>query len=262
MNIHPAFLKLGKKPAKHVDGALRLSKYTAAMPPAPKTINWSKAVTQPCGMMGNDVLGLCTLRAGMAHFIQLVTANTGSEVTLSDAEVLAAYEQACGYNPADPSTDQGGVEVDVLQWWQNVGIGNNPHKILGRATVNVLNHEEVMQALWLFGGLYTGVALPVSGLNSSGRCGLWDVDGTSAGAPGSWGGHCVVASDGTLLGADGDNLTCMTWGALQKMTWAFWDRYFDEVHVVVTHDWITKTGQSPNGFDLATLQQDLAQLAA
>jgi len=44
------------------------------------------------------------------------------------------------------------------------------------------------------------------------------------------------------------------------MTWAFWDRYFDEAYCCLTPDWIEANGQTPSGFDLPTLQADLAQI--
>ncbi len=122
---------------------------------------------EPWGMMANDRLGDCTC-AGMGHFLQLVTANAqGSPVTLSDQDIILAYEAACGYNPGDPRTDQGGVEIDILNYWRTNGIGPAGHKITAFVAVNPLTHREVMQALALFGGLYTGVALPVSAVSSA-----------------------------------------------------------------------------------------------
>ena len=203
----------------------------------------------------NDQIGDCTC-AGMGHAVQVFTANANPpEVTLPDSDILAAYEAACGYNPADPSTDQGGDELTVLAYWKNNGIGPGGHKIAAFSSVSVLNQNEVMQALALFGCLYTGVALPVSAQAQVGF--VWDVDSTSAGNPGSWGGHCVV-----IVQADATGPTCITWGNLQKMTWAFWNRYFDEAYACITPDWIEANGNAPSGFDLAQLQADLAEITA
>jgi hypothetical protein len=269
--MDPNLLPLGKHPARHDPRTLVAARYMGALPPAPASVDWTgKLPAQTLGMMLNDKLGDCTC-AGMGHAVQLATAaadapsglvgaieravgDDAGVVTIADADILLAYEQACGYNPADPATDRGGVELDVLTYWRTNGIGNSGHKINAFAKVNVLNQAEVMQALDLFGFLYTGVALPASAQAQVG--GVWDVDNTPNGAAGSWGGHCVV-----IGAADAAGLTCITWGAYQKMTWAFWQRYFYEAYCCLTPDWIEADGQSPSGFDLATLQGDLAQIS-
>lgn len=246
-------LKLGKNKPKHDPRTLCMAKYMQALPPPPASVDWSKKVG-PLGMMLNDKIGNCTI-AGAAHLVQAWTGNAnGTPVILADSDVLLGYEAACGYNPAFPRTDQGGVEIDVLNYWRKNGIGPAGHQIAAYGAVNVLDHTEVMTALNLFGGLYTGVALPVSAQSQVGT--VWDVVNRPSGAPGSWGGHCVP-----IVAADHETLTCITWGAFQKMTWKFWNRYFDEAYACLTPDWIAADGKSPSGVDLATLQSDLAQIA-
>ena len=49
----------------------------------------------------------------------------------------------------------------------------------------------------------------------------------------------------------------VTWGALKRMTWAFWDRYCDEAWCVLSPDFLA-AGRSPQGFDLDALLHDLA----
>jgi hypothetical protein len=195
----------------------------------------------------------------MGHAVQIATAQggAGSMITVPDADILLAYEQACDYDPTNPATDEGGDELTVLTYWRNHGIGSAGHKIAAFAGVGVLNHPEVMQALDLFGFLYIGVQLPSSAQPQTGVQGLWDVDNTPAGNPGTWGGHCVVIGQ-----ADATGLTCITWGATQRMTWAFWDRYVDECYACLTPDWIEANGKAPSGFDLPTLQADLAVVTA
>jgi hypothetical protein len=210
-------------------------------------------MAMPCGMMANDSLGDCTC-AGAGHYVQVVTSMANPpEVTVSDADVIALYTDACGYDPNNPATDQGGDLLTVLNWWKAHGIGTAGHSPSAFAAVNVLNQTEVMQAIYLFGCLYTGVQLPVSAQAQVG--GVWDVDATSAGAPGSWGGHCCV-----ICKYDATGPWCITWGALQQMTWAFWIRYFDEAFAVLTPDWIKPDLLSASGFNLAALQADLAQI--
>jgi len=75
------------------------------------------------GMMLNDRLGCCTI-AAIGHAVQTWTANAlGRELTVPDSSILEYYEKWDGYDPADPATDQGGVEIDVLNDWRQQGFG-------------------------------------------------------------------------------------------------------------------------------------------
>ena len=105
-----------------------------------------------------------------------------------------------------------------------------------------------------FGGLYAGVALPVSAQRQTGW--TWDVTSATPKDFGSWGGHAIP-----IVAYDSAGLTCVTWGTLQKMTWAFWDAYVDEAYACLTPDWIAADGKAPSGFDLASLQADLSLIA-
>ncbi|MBM9401527.1 hypothetical protein JUN65_08000, partial [Gluconacetobacter azotocaptans] len=64
-------------------------------------------------MLGNDRLGDCT-SAGLGNHIRATAALAGYQVAVRDADAILFYERSTGYTPADPATDQGGVEVDVL----------------------------------------------------------------------------------------------------------------------------------------------------
>ena len=86
---------------------------------------------------------------------------------------------------------------------------------------------------------------------------MWAVppQGTSGpGAPGSWGGHAVP-----VVAYDPRGLTVITWGKALRMTWGFWQAYCDEAYGILSPDFLAK-GKAPNGFDLATLKSDLAEL--
>lgn len=244
-------LKLGKLAPVYDVRALRLANYTRALPPAPAALDLSGPVTG-LGMMMNDSLGDCTC-AAVGHMIQVWTANASAQVILPDSEVLALYERACGYVPGDPSTDQGGMETEVLKYWRDSGIFPG-HTLAGWCSVQPGNHQEVMQCLQLFGAVYIGVALPTTAQSQVG--GVWDVvENRGPGTPGSWGGHAVP-----VVAYDGEGLTVITWGAYQKMTWAFWDAYVDEAHGPLSADWIERAGKSPTGMYWTKLKADLAAL--
>jgi hypothetical protein len=199
------------------------------------------------GEMLNDRLGICTC-AALGHLVQIWTASAGTEFTPPDADILSAYEQACGYNPADPNSDQGGLITTVLDYFKNVGVSG--HKIAAHAEVN-LTQMRVQQAIYTFGAIDLGINLPISCQNQVGE--VWDVVGdgqTGDSAPGSWGGHSVAAN---FYSPEG--IWCVTWGQMQKMTWQFFMLYVDEAHCCISSDW-----KLPDGIDAAALISDLQEI--
>ena len=241
----PFVLKLGKRRPKLEPGRrLMLGKYlTPALPPPPPSLNWADGVTN-FGMMLNDSLGDCTI-AGCGHAIQIASLNSDNEITVADSDILAAYEAWCGYDPNNPDSDQGGVEVDVLNNWRKSGLAG--HTLTAYADPSPGDPMHVKQAVMLFGGVYIGLGLPLTAQNQD----IWDVvpdAGDGSDAPYSWGGHCVYC-----VGYDANYITCITWSQLLKMTWAFWAKYCDESHALLMGD-----AKPPAGVDVATWQADLA----
>jgi len=204
--------------------------------------HWAPGFTA-WGMMLNATLGDCTI-AGVAHGIQTWTAANGAVATISDSTIQGYYQTWDGYDPSDPSTDQGGIELDVLKKWRSQGFAG--HMIYAFADPNLKNHTEVKTAIWLFGGLYIGFEVP-SNINEDAGA-TWDV----AGAEATDGGHCVF-----VVGYDDQKLEIISWGERYYMTWAFWDKYVDEAHAILSYDWFNKDA-APSGFNQAQLQADLA----
>ena len=243
-------MKLGRRAIRHDPRTLQLARYMKALPPPPPAVDWTKGITA-FGMMLNDALGDCTI-AGCGHAVQIWTANLGAEITVPDPTVEQFYEEWDGYDPADPSTDQGGVELDVLNSWRQGGFAG--HILTGFADPHPANLEAVRQAISLFGGVYIGLSLPVTAQNQA----VWDAgDPTDPNAAaGSWGGHCVFVPK-----YDQNGFTCITWGGLQQMTTAFWMEYCDEAHALLSKDWLGAKG-SPAGLDLGQLEADLQQVTS
>ena len=222
-------VRTGRKAIKTDSRTLKLGNYlTSALPDPPASVDWTKKITAPWGMMLNDQLGDCTI-AGCGHAIQTWTSNFGSEQTISDDDVKAAYSKWDGYVDGDSSTDNGGIELDVLKRWKNDGLVG--HNILAFADPNVFNLNEIRQAIHLFGGVYIGVALPITAQSQT----VWDVvdNGGDNAAAGSWGGHCVYVNK-----YDEKGFSCVTWGSLMYMTTAFWLKYVDEAHAILGKDWV------------------------
>ena len=158
-------VKLGKAPARHDSRTLQLAKYlpATAIPHPPAKEDWEKKV-KSWPMMLNDNIGDCTC-ACAGHMIEQWTTYTGAPVTPSDQDVLKAYEAVGHYNPSDPSTDQGAVILDVLNYWRQTGVG--AHQIMAYAALEPKNHNEVKDSILLFGNCYIGVQLPLSAQNQA-----------------------------------------------------------------------------------------------
>jgi hypothetical protein len=249
----PSGYKLGKLPARHDPRTFQFAKYlrTSGLPPAPASQEFdSKVASWP--MMKNDTVGDCTCAAA-GHMIEQWTTYSGTPFTPTDAQVIAAYSAITGYDPATGANDDGANMLDVLNYWRKTGVAN--HKVMAFAALEPKNHTQIQDALYLFGNVYLGVALPVSAQKQT----VWTVPPggpVGHGAPGSWGGHCIP-----IVAYNPRALTVVTWGALKTMTWTFLDTYCDEAYAVLSQDWVNQgTHVNPNNFDLATLKSDLAQL--
>jgi hypothetical protein len=241
---------LGKLPPRHDPRTLKLSRYLKGLPAAPVNQDWTPAV-KTWQMFGNDSCGDCTIASGL-HLQNCWSANAGpSEELFTDQDAVSIYSALTGYNPADPSTDNGAAVLDVLNFWRATGFDG--FKIKAFALVNWLNPLELKQAIDLFGGVYAGFAMPLSANEQTGS--LWDVTSASPGDAGSWGGHALP-----LLGYDKETVTTVTWGAVQEMSWKFLETYCDEAYAVISVDWLEAGGSAPSGLDLATLLLDVAQL--
>jgi hypothetical protein len=250
--------KLGKLPPRHDPRTLRFARYVdAQLPPPPASCNWSAKGSADWGQMLNDQIGDCTCAAA-GHAIQLWTANHGAEQTPSDAAILTAYEAVSGYDPATGANDNGAVEIDVLNYWRQTGVGG--HRIGAYAALHPQSPREVQEAIWLFGGIYIGLALPLAAQQQQ----VWSAPHFRfpslphpSWQPGSWGGHAVFVTD-----YDQKYLTCVTWGQLQKMTWGWFALYCEEAYGIVAAEWVDGTQPAPNGFDMAALTADLAAIGS
>ena len=249
-------MKLGRRGVRRDPRTLQFTKYlTLAVPPAPPlSVDYSGGITD-WGMFCNDRLECCTIAAVGHHLQGWRKAACGDDLYIPDSVIEQTYKKWDGYNPADPASDQGGVEIDVLNKYRQQGFAGFSLQAFAKVT---LLPTQIREALWLTGGLYIGVALPVAAQHQE----VWDYDpAENAGdpdyAPGSWGGHAI-----NLVGYDATGLTAVTWGALKRLTWSWLAAYCDEAYALLSYDWITASGVAPSGFDLDTLERDLALVTA
>jgi len=245
--------KLGKQPVRHDPRTFEIVKYLGtSIPTPPKCENWMAKISS-WPMMGNDTVGDCTCAAA-GHDEQLWTTYTQVAPFIpTTAQVLAMYTGVTGYNPADPSTDNGAVLLDVLNYWRNTGLAG--HKIQAYAKLQLKNQKQLQDSIYLFGTAYIGLLLPIAVQEAS----SWELPKgqklTGNWEPGSWGGHCVP-----IVEYDATGVTVITWGAPLKMSYDFYNAYCDEAYAVLSPDWIGKTGLNPDNFNLAALQNDLKAL--
>ncbi len=254
--VDPRKLKMGKSVARHDPRTLLLASYvTPSLPTPPASFDISAKVTA-WGMMDNDQIGDCTCAAA-GHLIMEWTANAGKKAaTPTDKQIVAAYSAITGYNPVTGANDNGANELDVLNYWRQTGIAG--HKIDAYMALEPSNHNHIMDSVYIFEGCYIGVQLPISAQAQTQNHQPWSVPpgGPSGdGKPGSWGGHAVP-----VVAYDARGVTVVTWGALQVMTWTFWEAYCDEAYSILSKDYLNGEKQAPQGFSMNELQEDLADL--
>jgi hypothetical protein len=237
---------LGKLPPRRDKRTLKLQDYLPVMPPTPVSKYYSEKVKGSPTFL-NTLIGDCVFAAA-GNMIMSWTAYASSQVTLTDAQIQKAYSDVTGYIPGDPSTDNGTVMLDALNYWRQTGIGN--HKIYAFVTVPLAS---LNTAIFLFGNVMVGLAMPLSAQGQP----VWNVQTGSLAVPGSWGGHCVP-----YVGYNSKQRLCRSWGNRIENTDPFTATYCDEAYAVLTYDWIEKNGASPSSFNFSQLESDLKLVTA
>lgn len=255
-----ANFKLGRNRPIAVGPHMKLRNYLLrALPPPPATMDYSAAAQASLrNIYGNDTLGDCVI-AGIAHVVGTMTGNAGSCFTYTSDQIIALYGAIGGYNPDDPSTDQGCDEVTALNYWQQNGAPAGAHQIAGWLAVNPADPVEVRTACWLFENLYFGVELPNGWVNPfpSGDGFIWDV----ADDPNPSQGHCFIAFG---YGASGPSID--TWALQGTITDAAVAKYCagaagGALYTVVSKDSIiAASAKAPSGFDWSQLVADFDSL--
>jgi hypothetical protein len=190
-------------------------------------------------MNGNDVLGDCTVAAA-AHGETVYHGMVNELHIPSEQSVIKIYKNLTG------GDDSGLYLLDVVKFWRLMGIEN--HRIFAYTKVARRNHTHVKQAINIFGGAILGF-----------QCQDKVMDEFEAGIPWQPGklidsGHAVYA-----VGYDSTGVEMLTWGTVQKGTWAWWDACVDECYALLPPE-----AQKPGftlGFDYERLRKDLAEVA-
>lgn len=244
--------RLGLKPVT-AQPRLRLVDYLRpADPPTPPPKFGHGDLIEP-HMFMNDQLGDCAI-AGSIEECRLVNAERKVTVPFSDASAVKNYRLITGYNPDDPSTDQGTDVHDLYQYRVKSGLIDDKgkrHKIIGYAGLTPGDFDELVQALYLFTTVGIGIQVPSYAETQFDAGGPWDVE---TGRHKIEGGHYIPAD-----GRDGNTVHIITWGAHIAMTSAFYQT-FSNVAVVAFTDEMLTAGKTIDGFDRETLLADLKTL--
>lgn len=247
--------KLGKQRATYDKRDLQFAAYrgVGTLPPAPRTFGHETTIApKGWGMLGNDSVGDCVF-AGAAHETMLWTAERGTPAQFDEAHVISDYSAVTGYNPNDPSSDQGTDVRAALSYRRKTGIldaRGSRHKIGAFLALEPGNHVHLYEALYLFGAVGIGIEVPTSAMDQFDGGKVWSVvHGANI-----EGGHYIP------LVARRTHLECVTWGQVQGMTDAFYAKYCDEAWAILSTEMLVG-GKTLEGFDLAQLHADLKAVA-
>lgn len=173
---------LGKNDFKYDSRSMKMRDYlVTSLPTPPIQINWAPNV-RSWPMLRNDTLGNCTIAAAL-HAIMVWSQDPKKPYLPTDATALKYYGLWDGYVDGDPTTDNGGYEVDVLSQWRAQKL--DTHVLEGWVDPQPQNALHIQQSIAFFGGVYIGLQLPVSAQRQT----EWAVVPNDGGV---WGGHAVV----------------------------------------------------------------------
>jgi hypothetical protein len=253
-------LKFGKHAATEDDRDLLFARYVvpANLPEPPPEFGHEQLFPPTgWGMLGNDQWGDCAW-AGSAHETMLLTTEGGQASQFTADGVLSDYSAGTGFDPnagppGDNPTDQGSNVRQVLGYRRSTGIVDatgNRHKIGSYVRLDVGNLTHLFQALYLFQAVGIGFQVPDSTIPLFQEGKPWDV------IPGD-----QLTGEGHYVCCVGKraNLEVVTWGALQQMTVAFFEKYCDEAWTYISTEDL-QAGKSPEGFNLDELKKDLDAL--
>jgi hypothetical protein len=246
-------LKLGKLPATHDRRDLKLVDFIdrSKLPTPPEKFGHDGLV-KAWPMLGNDQYGDCVW-AGAAHEVQQWNADAGRTVTFTNEAVLSDYAACTGFDPNDPSTDQGTDMRAAAKYRKATGIvdaAGTRHKIGAYVTLTPGDVNELKIAIMLFGLAGGGLVIDTAQMTqfNDGQPFDW-----VSGSP-QEGGHYVPINrwDAQYLGGP-------TWEREEPMTYRFYEKQNDETFVYLSDEMLTG-GTSIDGFARADLIADLRAL--
>jgi len=89
--------------------------------------------------------------------------------TMTDLEAEAFYSIIGGYDPTNPATDNGCVELNVLNYFQNNGImvASQNYKLDKFVSLTPTDLTQIKSAVYHLGNCYIGLNLPNSAMQTN-----------------------------------------------------------------------------------------------
>ena len=175
-------------------------------------------------MYGNNVWGCCVI-AGRAHqTLRFELIEQKRLLRVTEKEVVDEYLTQSG------GEDSGLITLDSLRLWRKQGWKASRKRYFIRAfsEIDRTNVTEVKTAIVMNLGVGIGLRLPLSAQRELDENKPWETTTGRGSRANSWGGHYVYVCGYTKLGP-----TCVTWGAKQQMSWAFFAAYCDEAYAMI-----------------------------
>lgn len=252
----PEGLALGKLPPREDPRTLRLSTYLTATLPTPTRIFGFGELYGDWGMLGNDRYGDCVF-AGAAHETMMWNRlRGGKDVPMSATQTLLDYSDVTGFDPKDPSSDQGTYVIDAMRYRKATGVRDakgTRHKIAAYLSIDPKNFSLLVQAAFVFGAVGIGFEVPDTIWEQWSNGEYWDVVDPDAPIDG---GHYVPVVGSRNSQA---RVTILTWGRRWQMTKRFYETYNDEAWAMLSEEQL-RDGTGIHGLNLEQLKADLAAL--
>lgn len=229
----------------------KLSDFRLALPEAPPMVDYTApAMPSLRRIFKNDILGDCVIAMAW-HWLGAITGGAGALYVPTDQQVIADYSAIGGYVPGHPNTDNGCDELTAVQYYMKHGFASGD-KILGYLSLDATNQQQLMEAIYLFEGIWYGAELPNPWITPfpANDGFVWDV----AGGINYANGHAFPG-----LGYDSRGVKICSWALLGTLTWAANAAYMvpsanGNAFVPVTQSMINKaSGKAPNNFDWSAI---------
>jgi len=216
--------------------------------------DWGSAVPlDQWGMDGNDAVGDCGL-AGLDHWQMAVTSRIEGRWSAWGTDgCLQLYGILGGYVPGDPSTDNGTVLQDNLNFWRHNPIAGV--ELLGYAALRPGSWTRAVRTgmMQVAGPLYKGLTLQEDQEQQFPEAWHWVPGGVIAG------GHCTIQV-AELHGPD--EAEDVSWGAGVRCNTQFIADATEEMWILFTEQSVDAAGRNPYGYSLADMNARIAALTS
>jgi hypothetical protein len=148
----------------------------------------------------------------------------GRIIAFNDQGVLKDYSAVTGFNPKDPSTDQG-TDMHVAASYRRktgvLAVHGKRHKAIAYLALAPGNPDQLALAIYLFGATGIGIKFSNTAMDQFNAGKPWDVSKNAK----IEGGHYIPGVGRDAKG----NIVVVIWGKIQLMTPRFYTKYCDEV---------------------------------